>query len=80
MKYTDIRLQTLQDRDMILLLENNIRGSISSVMGDTYVKSDGNKKMLYMDATNLFGYSMSQMLTYGEIEMWHGHPDLYMNW
>ena len=22
---------------------------------------------------------MSQPLTYDEIEMWHGHPDLYMN-
>ena len=23
---------------------------------------------------------MSQPLPYDEIEMWHGHPDLYMNW
>ena len=29
---------------MILLLENNIRGGISSVMGDRYIKSDDNKK------------------------------------
>ena len=28
-----------------------------------------------MDATNLYGHSMSQMLPYDEIEMWHGHPD-----
>ena len=35
LKYTGINLQTLQDRDMILLLENNIRGVISSVMGNT---------------------------------------------
>ena len=34
LKYTGINLQTLQDKDMILLLENNIRGGISSVMGD----------------------------------------------
>ena len=33
-----------------------------------------------MDATNLYGHSMSQMLPYDEIEMWHGHPDLYVNW
>ena len=33
-----------------------------------------------MDANNLYGYSMSQMLPYDENEMWHGHPDLYMNW
>ena len=48
-------------------------------MGDRYVESDENKKILYMDATNLFGHSLSQLLPYDEIEMWHGHPDLYMN-
>ena len=80
MKYTDIKLQTLQDKDMILLIENKRRGGISYVMGDRYVKSDENKKLIYMDATNLYGHSMSQMLPYDEIEMWHGLPDLYMNW
>ena len=64
---------------MILLLENNIRGGLSSVMGDRYVISDENKKIIYIDAENLFGYSMSQLLPYDEIEMWHGHPNLYMN-
>ena len=79
LKYTDIKLQTLQDKDLILLLENNIRGGISSVMGDRYVKSDENKKILYIDATNLYGHSMSQMLPFDEIEMWHGDPDKYWN-
>ena len=32
-----------------------------------------------MDATNIYGHSMIQTLTYDEIEMWHGHPDLYMH-
>ena len=80
LKYTDIKLQTLQDKDLILLIENNIRGGISSVMGDRYVKSDENKKILYIDATNLYGHSMSQFLPYDEIEMWHGLPDKYWNW
>ena len=80
LKYTDIKLQTLQDKDLISLIENNIRGGISSVMGDRYVESDENKKISYMDATNLYGHSMCQFLHYDEIEMWHGHPDLYMNW
>ena len=79
LKYTDIKLQTLQDKDLILLIEKNIRGGISSVMGDRYVKSDENKKILYIDATNLYGHSMSQLLPYDEIEMLHGYPDLYMN-
>ena len=34
LKYKGINLQTLQDKDLILLLEKNIRGGISSVMGD----------------------------------------------
>ena len=38
LKYTEIILQTLQDEDMILVLENNIRGGISSFMGDRYIK------------------------------------------
>ena len=67
LKYTGINLQTLQDKDMILLLENNIRGGISSVMGDRYVQSDENKKILYIDANNLYGHSMSQMLLYDGI-------------
>ena len=49
-------------------------------MGDRYGKSDENKKITYMDATNLYGHSMSQMLHYDEIQMWHGHLDLFRNW
>ena len=40
LKYAGINLQTLQGKDMILLVEYIIRGGISSVMGDRYVKSD----------------------------------------
>ena len=74
-----MKLKALQDEDLILTLENNIRGEISSVMGDRYVKPDENKKILYMDATNLHGKSMIRPLPYDEIEIWHGHPDLHMN-
>ena len=68
LKYKGINLQTLQDKDMILLLEKNIRGGISSVMGDRYVKSNENKKILYKDANNLYGWAMSEYLPYDEIE------------
>ena len=78
-KYTGINLQTLQDKGIILTLENNIRRGVSSVIGDRYVKSDENEKIIYMDATNYYGHSMSQPLPFDEIEMWHGHPILYMN-
>ena len=79
LKYTDTKLQTLQDKDLILLIENNIRGNISSVMGHRYVTSDENTKKTYMGATDLKGHSMSQLLAYDEIQMWHGHPDFYFD-
>ena len=68
LKYTGINLQTLQDKDMIFFIENNILGGISSVMGDRYVKSTDYKKILYVDANNLFGNSMCQLLPYDEIK------------
>ena len=49
-----------------MLLENNTLGGISSVMGDRYVKSTKNKKILYIDANILFAHSMSQYLPYDE--------------
>ena len=79
MKNTNIKIQTLQDKDLILTLENKIRGGISSLMNDRHVKSDDNKKILYVDANNLYGHSMSQLLLYDEIQMWYGVPDLYLN-
>ena len=63
---------------MILLLEINLRGGISSVRGDRRIKSDENKKIKYVDANKLYGYSMIQTLPYDETEMWHDNPDLYL--
>ena len=40
LKYTCNNLPTTQDKKMIVLLENNNRGNISSIMGDKFVKSD----------------------------------------
>ena len=79
LKNTGINLQTRQEKNLFLTSENNVPGGISSVMGDRFMKSDENKKILYIDATTLYGHSMIQPLPYDEIEMWHGHPDLYMN-
>ena len=67
-KYTGINLQTLQDKDLILTLENIIRGGTSSVMRYRYVKSDEVKKILYVDANNLYGHSMSEPSPYDEIK------------
>ena len=37
-------------------------------MGDRYVKPDDNKKILYIDANNLYGWAMSESLPYDEIK------------
>ena len=62
LKYAGMNLQTLQDKDMSLLVENNIRGGISSVMGDRHVKSVDNKKIISADSNNSYGHSISQPL------------------
>ena len=67
MKHTDIKLQTFQDKDMILLLEIIVRG-VSSIMGSRYVKTDEDKKILYVDANNFYGWAMSEYLPYDEIK------------
>ena len=67
MKYTKNKLQTLREEDLILTLENNVRGGISSVMGDRYVKSHEDKNILYVDANNLYGWAKCEYLPYDEI-------------
>ena len=67
-KYIDIELEALQDRDMILLLENNIRGGTGSVMVDSYVLSHNTKNIVYVDADNLYGQFLSQLLPYDEMK------------
>ena len=66
LNYTCIKLQSLQDIQLILILENTFRGGISSVMRDRYVKSNRNKKILYEEANILYGWAMSQSLPYDE--------------
>ena len=64
---------------MILLLENNIRVGLDSVMSDRYIKSDDNPKILYFDVSTLCGWAMSEPLPYDKIELWRRHPSCYIN-
>ena len=68
MKYTGIKLQTLQDEDLIVLLEINFRGGKCSVLGDRHVQLDENKKILCVDANNLYGWALSEYLLDDEID------------
>ena len=68
LKLTDKKLDFIKDKNLLLLLENNIRGGISSVMGDRHVQSDENKQILYIDANNLYGWTKNQYLPTGEFK------------
>ena len=48
-------------------------------MGDRYISSDENKYIIYFDANNLNGWAMCQLITYDEIEILHGRPNLSMD-
>ena len=68
LKLTNIKLDFINDKELLLLLEDNIRGGISSVMGDRYIESNPNKKIIYIDANNLYGWAMSQPLPTGDFK------------
>ena len=68
LKITKIKLDFIKDKEFLLLLENNIRGGISSVMGPRYIESDENTKLLYIDANNIFEWAMNQYLPTGDFE------------
>ena len=68
LKLTNIKLDFIKNKELLLLLENNIRGGISSVMGPLYIESDENTKLLYIDANNPYGCAMSQYLPTGDFQ------------
>ena len=68
LKLTNIKLDFIKDKQLLLLLERNIRGGISSVMGPRYIESNENTKLLYIDANNLYGWAVSQYLPAGDFK------------
>ena len=75
LKKTDIRLELLQDPDMLLMFECGIRGGITqsvhryAAANNPYMEEyDSNKPtnyLQYLDANNLYGWAMSQPLPTG---------------
>ena len=43
-------------------------------MGDRYVKTDENRKIMYNDGINLYGWAAGESLRCDGIQMCHGHP------
>ncbi len=74
LKHTEVELDLISDPDMYLMIENGIRGGVSSIMkryseaNHKYLKDHDpkkpNKHILYLDANNLYGWAMSKPLPY----------------
>ena len=88
LKMTGIKLELLEDVDMLLMIEKGIRGGISNAF-KRYAKAN-NKFMkdfdpaekssfiVYLDANNLYGWAMSKPLPVGGFE-WMAEKEL-KNW
>ena len=88
LKITKIKLELLEDVDMLLMIEKGIRGGISNAF-KRYAKAN-NKFMkdfdpaekssfiVYLDANNLYGWAMSKPLPVGGFE-WMNEKEL-KNW
>ena len=88
LKKTEVRLELLNDIDMLLMIEKGIRGGVSTITKryaeannpymKTYDSNSTNKYITYLDANNLYGWAMSQPLPTHGFE-WMSEEEL-KNW
>ena len=86
LKETGIKLQLLTDVDMYRFFELGIRGGISMIShryakaNNKYLKDYDSKEksnyLLYLDANNLYGWAMSQLLPTGNFK-WEENIDIH---
>ena len=78
LKMTEVELQLLTDPDMYLFTEEGLRGGISMISNrfskannpyvPDYDPTQENSYVMYFDASNLYGWAMSQSLPTGEFD------------
>uniref|UniRef100_A0A2S2Q9M7 DNA-directed DNA polymerase n=2 Tax=Sipha flava TaxID=143950 RepID=A0A2S2Q9M7_9HEMI len=75
LKYTSIKLDLLSDYEMLLMIENGIRGGLTQASmryakpnnerTPDYNPADPKSWLVYQDCNNLYGWAMSQFMPYG---------------
>ena len=89
LKISNVKLDFLTDPDMYLMVENGIRGGISTItkryakannpyLEENYNPDEPVKYIQYLDANNLYGWAMSKPLPVGGFE-WINEEEL-KNW
>lgn len=80
LKKTQVKLELLTDIDMLLFIEKGVRGGVSQIShrfakaynplvpGYRDIGSNNHSYIVYLDANNLYGWSMNQFLPYGGFE------------
>ena len=78
LKMTSVKLEKISDIDQYLFIEKGTRGGISYIAkrcakaNNKYINDYDSKKpstfITYLDKNNLFGWTMSEYLPYGELK------------
>ena len=86
LKKTNVKLELLTDYDMLLMVEEGIRGGICNSIhiyakaNNKYMKNyDENEKssyIQYLDANNLYGWTMSQKLPVNDFKWLEDTPEI----
>ena len=74
-----VKLELITDPDLHLFIEKGLRGRISIIsnryskannkyMGDDYIPNKKSKFIMYLEANNVYGWSMTQYLPTGKFK------------
>lgn len=88
LKMTNVNLELLTDIDMLHFFKNGIRGGVSMCSGrkaiannrflENFDSSKAESYIMYLDATNLYGFAMSQHLPISDFQ-WLGADEININ-